>query len=1212
MNGRPNTSKPPTSPMPNTPVEDIKLAKGSYFSNSGTKKKNSGVQEPVNTLAPTRGQGFTCNCGKIYLSKATLARHEKECGKRDTSKCKYCDRTFPTFSGVRQHERKGHPDLYLRDMEALLPAPDSELMEKIADIEASSSKGVFYTEMMASTGLTRQQVRSRREKPEYIRYLERARAKLAASIAQQKASSPSALVAGPSTSKGPQIPLSQPMRITRSRSQSIAAATVQVVPPLPPSGVRKVSSSQPGPNIRPVSRTRLISSGARRGTVATNAPVVLSPIRAENGSSRTEAPHNGEIEPTLITPTPPINTPGLCLNNICPRVTRTTNRRRSRSLCSPKMTQNGTPADDNDLLAGNNGELVNLLTNELPNVNKPHTRDLILAALYEPANDVVVKNIDAWLTTSFGHKKTSVKRPNKKRSAPKNYGQLNTGNNSRSQLYKKAQDLYRKNRKGLATAIITGSTIGDKQVWPTIQSVEDLYGAILESPADRDQEPFVPKDREPNVLQSITEDEIQRAKLGWQSSAPGLDGVEVAAVKTMSDKELCILFNVILFRNVQPTSWRTLRTTLVPKEGDLTNPSNWRPITIGSTVERLLHRVLVHRLKKMTDLSAHQRGFIEVDGTLGNALILDTYIQHRTSLGKPYHVVSLDVKKAFDSVSQESIKRALERFRVPCVLAEYIMSTFNTSTTIKVGQESTRPIRICRGVRQGDPLSPLLFNLVVDELLENLNARYRGGSLPGGTYCAAMAFADDLIIMSDHNIDMPLLLDETQEFLQRRGMLLNPAKCKSLVAGASRGISVPRTRISYKINNEPIPNVMAMDAFKYLGHQFGHSGVEKPGIYNLTTWLQKLSTSPLKPDQKLNILKQYVIPRLLYGLQNPKITGKVLRAADRLIRKHVRATLHLNAHTPDALLHASVRDGGLGIMELKSSIPRIFLGRLVRLLEGPEDGSLSSVLQSTPIRDLMGRLQKMAGDVPGAAFWRDKISSQILSKGLEQASEDPSSRSWVDKKPFGWSGRDYVRAVQLRTANLPTKAIPSVPRDQRRCRGNCAVDENLSHVLQTCPVTHWERIDRHNEVVTKIARHCKSQKWSIEEEPHIRHSSGVLFKPDLAVHQPGDITVIADVQVAWDSGTLNLAYERKRSKYDVPLFRDAASKRWPGKTLVFAPIILGARGIWPRINNDHSGVLKVPPSIRQSCVHSVLKWGSSIHKAFSKAVWSKHFNGPAR
>ena len=142
----------------------------------------------------------------------------------------------------------------------------------------------------------------------------------------------------------------------------------------------------------------------------------------------------------------------------------------------------------------------------------------------------------------------------------------------------------------------------------------------------------------------------------------------------------------------------------------------------------------------------------------------------------------------------------------------------------------------------------------------------------------------------------------------------------------------------------------------------------------------------------------------------------------------------------------------------------------------------------------------------------------------------------------------------------------------------------------------------------KVARHCRTRGWKIEEEPHLRSPCGQLFKPDLAVHQLNGIVVIADVQIAWYSKGLRMPSERKRGKYDVLPLHRAAKKVCSAKEVVFAPIIVGARCAWPRINNDRSAVLMIPPVIRRNCVNSVLKWGSSTHAEFNRSVWGKHHN----
>jgi hypothetical protein len=94
------------------------------------------------------------------------------------------------------------------------------------------------------------------------------------------------------------------------------------------------------------------------------------------------------------------------------------------------------------------------------------------------------------------------------------------------------------------------------------------------------------------------------------------------------------------------------------------------------------------------------------------------------------------------------------------------MAAFTSTTTIKVGEWQTRPMKTLRGVRQRDSLSPLLFNMEMDKLLESLNSNFSGGSLPNGARCAAMPFADDITILSDHEVEVPVMLGTVEEFLR--------------------------------------------------------------------------------------------------------------------------------------------------------------------------------------------------------------------------------------------------------------------------------------------------------------------------------------------------------------------------------------------------------------------------------------------------------------
>lgn len=233
---------------------------------------------------------------------------------------------------------------------------------------------------------------------------------------------------------------------------------------------------------------------------------------------------------------------------------------------------------------------------------------------------------------------------------------------------------------------------------------------------------------------------------------------------------------------------------------------------------------------------------------------------------------------------------------------------------------------------------------------------------------------------------------------------------------------------------------------------------------------------------------------------------QLLKGADRLFRNSIKKILHLNTHTPDACLYARLRDGSLGVPELSKVIPFTMSNRLNNLKKRTDDLILQAAFSTNTLTSTMTRLTRIAPDIDPYQTHKEFIGSSSMTKGLEQVSEDESSRSWISNPPAQWSGRDFVRAVQVRSHNLPTAALPYTPAAQRSCRGGCQKPETISHVLQSCPITHWQRIRRHDEIARKLANFT-TKKWPTEYEPHIRHTDSTLYKPDVIVHTNNQISI---------------------------------------------------------------------------------------------------------
>ena len=152
-----------------------------------------------------------------------------------------------------------------------------------------------------------------------------------------------------------------------------------------------------------------------------------------------------------------------------------------------------------------------------------------------------------------------------------------------------------------------------------------------------------------------------------------------------------------------------------------------------------------------------------------------------------------------------AIMRAVEAAGIPPLLIKYLKNLYASSTTTLSGTDwSSEPIKVTRGVKQGEPLSPVIFNHVIDQLLRSLPQEC--GSTYNGKTVRAMAFADDLVLLADSPIGLQHLLDWTSTFLGTCDLLLNTSKCQTVLIVGNGGLrkTVVDANQIFHINGQPL------------------------------------------------------------------------------------------------------------------------------------------------------------------------------------------------------------------------------------------------------------------------------------------------------------------------------------------------------------------------------------------------------------------------
>ena len=754
---------------------------------------------------------------------------------------------------------------------------------------------------------------------------------------------------------------------------------------------------------------------------------------------------------------------------------------------------------------------------------------------------------------------------------------------TRRVLSRRYQQLYRSNKSRLLEEITSSGDDGAPVVHPSAVDIQETFGNLFSSPSPED--PDEPdggccRPCDGSVVQPITQLELTATLKRMRASAPGPDGILLHQLVDVDANSMLILYNLMLLYGDTPSDLRKSKTVLIPKKGDLSKATNWRPLTISSLVIRVFHSMLAARLSKAFPFHPGQRAFRPLDGVSTAVACLSSLIADRRKVRKSLCVISLDVSKAFDSVSHHSITRRLRAMNVHPLLVKYLGDSYvEASTSIKCGPHLVEGISVNRGVKQGDPLSPFLFNSILDELLRSIPEGM--GVTCGGHSLPIIAYADDLILYTNTAKMMSELLRRVTEFFSKRGLSLNVSKCASLSLIPCGGLkkmvhgSVP----TFRIGDELIPCVTSQKLLTYLGCEFSTKGQRTPSLTSCYLAIRKVVGSPLRPHQKVDLIKNSIIPEMVFRLSLSKVAKCTLRRHDVFIRQQLKQILHLPHYTNDAFFHAPCKDSGLGVAALLYAVPLQAMSKVGKLLQDPHP-AVRCIGGMTHITKVVSHYTKMIYPLSATRaavqhHWREEWRRTFAGNGTSELAKHRLSTRWIcENTRFG---NQYVDKVKLVSNTFLTRtSIPKATRQGAHCRGGCGKLETMSHISQQCPLGYAQRIVRHNKLVAIVGRLAEDAGHEVLYEPHFLTSEG-LRKPDLVVHPKDNPAIlVVDVTVPWECPMSLAGHARKKVEYyGTPAMLAYLKERWPTKSVTFHGFVVSARGGWFGGNSKLLDVLGV-------------------------------------
>lgn len=384
-----------------------------------------------------------------------------------------------------------------------------------------------------------------------------------------------------------------------------------------------------------------------------------------------------------------------------------------------------------------------------------------------------------------------------------------------------------------------------------------------------------------NTIKSICNYKHIKAK--WQNmgqfKAPGADGIFASLLHSTSNHTAPIVSKIIeasIKLNHIPECWRISQVAFIPKPGkeNYDNPKSHRPISLISvilkTAESLIKDFIISDVLRNEPFQAEQHAFISGSSCESAIHKLVTQIEIAKESDELLLAVFIDFEGAFDNIKFCKIEEALMKKNIPKWQINWIMNMLNSRMLVKNDELDADTYYPTKGTPQGGVLSPMLFNIVIDDLIETIKDEGNG--------VTPIVFADDVTIhirvkkniakQAIKNMNNTLKIIKT--WSDSVGLSISESKTKCMLFRRSHKLPEDFKQAQIRINDTEIEIV---NKLKYLGIYLDHNlnwnehlnEMKSKGLRTLYATKKVIGQRwGISPKLTLWIYNQIVLPRILY------------------------------------------------------------------------------------------------------------------------------------------------------------------------------------------------------------------------------------------------------------------------------------------------------------------------------------------------------------
>ncbi len=606
---------------------------------------------------------------------------------------------------------------------------------------------------------------------------------------------------------------------------------------------------------------------------------------------------------------------------------------------------------------------------------------------------------------------------------------------------------------------------------------------------------------------------VDKAKTG---KSAGVDGIPNEVLKSDSViKCLHAFFQLCFDSGLIPSIWTQAIISPIPKckSSDPRIPLNYRGLSILSCVYKIYTAILNSRillyLEENDLLHDEQNGFRSRRSCADHIFSLCSIVKNKVNLGQDIFACFVDFRKAFDFVPRDMLLYRLLEYGIDGKMYNAIKGVYKkASCSVKINGVMSDWFDTSQGLKQGDNFSPTGFAAYLNPLLTELKRSGIGVKIGENSICV-LAYADDLVLISESAQDLQKLLDILYSWCYKWRLMVNTDKTKVM---HFRSKAKPKSTFAFNVNGNLLEFV---SDYKYLGTLLNeHLDYTKTAELLANSAGRALGAviNKVKANKDLGyktystLIDSCVMPILLYasgvwGLEKYKCCEDVLLRASRFF-------IGVHRLTPIPGIQ-----GDCGWLDFKSrctiELVRLYnrfitmdadrLNRAIFMYDKEKCSNnwsqkFKHILDELDLMETWSRNQVIPLEVA-----KQKVAQKFLADWTHQCSTKPKLRTYVTFKDdtnvsahISCNLPKYERSLisQLRLGILPlrieTGRYANLKENERiclLCQQNCV--ENEAHFLFECDLYETERSQFEAEIGVNFSNLSTENKFrTVFEHPY--------------------------------------------------------------------------------------------------------------------------------